>query len=297
MSDKEAVERFMAYLTDEKKASGNTLSAYRRDLASFSSYILSEDRDVSSMTCDDIEAYKTYLHGKGLSAASVSRSMSSVRGLYRYLLVSGIVDDDPTRTVKNDKAVKPEFAFLTAKEIEKLLATPDLATFKGIRDKAMLETLYATGMKVTELISLNVSDVNLALGFVTCRAETKQKHDRTVFLYPAAVKAVEKYLSASRRFLADPDNEALFVNLTGSRMTRQGFWKILKGYAGEAGIKKTITPHTLRHSFAVHLLANGADIKDIQAILGHADIASTQVYANFLKSRVKESYLKFHPRA
>ena len=157
--------------------------------------------------------------------------------------------------------------------------------------------MYATGMKVTELVSLQVSDVNIKLGFIVCHGEGSLKHDRTIFLYPAAIKSVKDYLDNSRKFLDSSEDSSLFLNINGTGMTRQGFWKILKGYASDAGIEKTITPLTLRHSFATHLLENGADINDIKEILGHSDIASTQVYADYIKGKIKDSYLKFHPRA
>ena len=184
---------------------------------------------------------------------------------------------------------------MTAKEVEALLAQPDQNDVKGIRDKAMLELLYATGIKVSELIGLTVDDFNAQLSFIRCGYGEKE---RFIPIYPVAAKAIVAYIEKSRKLLVSGNNEkALFVNVTGDKMTRQGFWKILKAYAVKANIKKTITPHTLRNSFASHLLENGADIHDIQVILGHTDIASTQRYAQFLKDKMKNSYIKFHPRA
>ena len=297
MTHIKTVDDFISYLTLTKGASRNTVSAYQRDLTCFADFVSELSRDLQTVTCEDIAAYKKYLAGKGFSPSTVSRAMSSVRSFYKYLSVNGVVAENPARAVKNDKVEKKSFEILTAKEIELLLSQPNTTELKGIRDKAMLEMMYATGMKVTELVSLDVTDLNLMLGYVVCHGEGAQKHDRTIFLYPTAIHALREYLNASRRFLARETDDALFVNINGTRMTRQGFWKILTGYAAAAGISKTITPLTLRHSFATHLLENGADIHDIQEILGHSDIASTQVYANYIKSRIHDSYLKFHPRA
>ncbi len=297
MTEGSVITSYLTYMTETKNAPRNTLAAYKRDLSVFADYLSSCSLDIAEALPETIEAFKQYLNRKGFSCSSVSRYMSSVRSFYKYLLVNGIVPDNPTKTVKNDKKPKRSMEILTAKEIELLLIQPDPTEVKGIRDRAILETLYATGMKATEVVSLNISDVNLQLGFVVCHGEGSQKHDRTVYLYPAAVKALKDYFENARSFLADPDDQAVFVNVNGSRMTRQGLWKILKSYAEAAGIRKTITPHTLRHSFAMHLLANGADVNDIKEILGHADLSSMNVYTEYLKSRKNGSYLKFHPRA
>lgn len=297
MTHVKTVDDFLSYLALSKSASQNTVAAYQRDLTGFAAFTAEIPVDLLSVTGKEITAYKKSLTDKGFSASSVSRAMSSVRSFYKYLLVGGIISENPARAVKNDKVEKKDFEILSAKEIDLLLTQPDTTEIKGIRDKAMLEMMYATGMKVTELISLDVTDLNLVLGYVVCRGEGSKPHERTIFLYPTAVNALKNYLNASRCFLVQEETDALFVNIGGTRMTRQGFWKILKGYAAQAGIEKTITPHTLRHSFATHLLENGADIHDIKEILGHADISSTQVYADYIKKRMKDSYLKFHPRA
>lgn len=297
MTQLKPIDEFLFYLSQTKGSSKNTIAAYERDLLGFSHFLASSSVEVIDATPEKIAQYKTQLTKKGFSVGSVSRAMSSIRSFYKFLLINGKIEDNPTKSLKNDKAVKKSLEILTSDEIDLLLSQPDTRELKGIRDKAMLETMYATGMKVTELISLDVTDLNLKLGFVICRSETNQKHERTIFLYPAAIKTLKEYLDNSRAFLTNNDDASLFVNINGTRMTRQGFWKILKGYAESAGIHKTITPHTLRHSFATHLLENGADINDIKEILGHSDIASTQIYANLLKNKIKESYLKFHPRA
>ncbi|MBO5869932.1 MAG: tyrosine recombinase XerD [Clostridia bacterium] len=290
------LNNFLGFLRDVKKSSDNTVQAYRRDLEKFLDYALDERiDDFSSVDSDTVADFKRYLTAKGLSASSVSRTLSSMRSLYQYLISNGICESNPAKAVHNDKVEKKELMVLTSKEVETLLAQPDTTDIKGMRDKAMLEILYATGIKVSELIGLNIDDVNTQLSFIRCGSDDKE---RFIPIYPIAVKAVSTYLDKSRKmFVSDSREKALFVNVTGERMTRQGFWKILKSYTQSAGIKKSITPHTLRHSFAAHLLENGADIHDIQVILGHSDIASTQRYAQFLKDKMKNSYIKFHPRA
>ena len=290
------LNNYYDYLSNVKHSSDNTLQAYRRDLDKFLEFALVENvNNFSDVNSDVIEEFKSFLSGKGLSSSSVSRTLSSMRGLYQYLILSGVCETNPAKAVHNDKAEKKELMVLSAKEIESLLAQPDTTDIKGIRDKAMLEILYATGIKVSELINLRLDDFNSQLSFIRCGSGEKE---RFIPIYPLAVKALTLYLEKSRKFLVTDNREpALFVNVTGEGMTRQGFWKILKAYVQSAGIKKDITPHTLRHSFAAHLLENGADIHDIQVILGHSDIASTQRYAQFLKDKMKNSYIKFHPRA
>lgn len=287
---------YLDYLRDVRRSSINTLQAYRRDLEKF--YGFAEVRRIESfsgLTVEDVEQYKLFLASSGLSSSSVSRSLSSLRSLFQYLLSVGEVESNPARGVHNDKISQKELNVLTAKEVEALLAQPDLNDIKGLRDKAMLELLYATGIKVSELIGLNVSDVNIGMSFVRCGDEKKE---RLIPLYPLALKSIVTYLDKSRKILAGiSDESALFVNISGERMTRQGFWKILKCYAKSANITKDITPHTLRHSFAAHLLENGADIHDIQEILGHRDLSSTQRYAQYLKDKMNKNYMKFHPRA
>ncbi len=298
MIDDKLIAEFLAYLKDIKKTSDNTLSAYERDLRAFAEFISINDKSVVSADSKLIEKYKQVLTKNGKSVATISRCMSSLRSFYKYLVVSGNCDVNPTVEVKNDKVEKKFFEILTEDEIDKLLAQPDTDDFKGIRDKAMLEILYATGMKVSELMALNVSDINLKVGCVKCRNEKNASKNRVILLYPDAVKVVGEYITHSRSyFVSNPDENSLFVNTSGERMTRQGFWKLLKLYAKDAGINKSITPHTLRHSFATHLLENGADINDIKDILGHADISSTNIYSDFIKSRLKKSYVRFNHRS
>ena len=287
---------YIEYLKNVKKSSDNTLQAYVRDLKKFLDYAEANKlKDFSDVTVDDVSDFKTHLNTIGLSPASVSRSLSALRSLFQYLISQGIVEHNPAREIPNDKFEKKGPQVLTAKEIETLLAQPDTSDIKGKRDKAMLELLYATGIKVSELISLNVDDVNLQLSFLRCGAGEKE---RFVSLYPLALRALTVYLDSARKLLVlHPDEKALFVNVQGERMTRQGFWKILKSYAESAKIQKDITTHTLRHSFAAHLLENGADIHDIQEILGHSDISSTMRYAQLIKNKLNNGYIKFHPRA
>jgi len=290
------LNRYLTYLRDEKQSSVNTVQAYRRDLEKFFDFAAPRDiRSFAQLNPEDIEAYKLYLDSLGLSASSVSRSLSSLRGLFQYLLSVGVMESNPAKAVHNDKVVRKELNVLTSKEVDALLSQPDVNDIKGMRDKAMLELLYATGIKVSELIGLDLNDLNLSVSCIRC-GDTG--NERMIPLYPVALKAVTTYLEKSRRFLASSSNEnALFVNVAGERLSRQGFWKILKSYVQAANITKDITPHTLRHSFATHLLENGADIHDIQEILGHRDLSSTQRYAQYLKDKMKNSYMKFHPRA
>ena len=256
---------------------------------------LRELESFANVTEEDVEEYKTFLTSIGLSASSVSRSLSSLRGIFQYLLGQGMISKNPAKGIHSDKVVQKELNILSAKEINDLLSQPDLSDPKGIRDKAMLELLYATGIKVSELISLDISDINLSMECIRCGSDN---NSRTIPLYSVALNAISQYLQRSRNILSCDTNEtALFLNFTGERLSRQGFWKILKGYAHSAKITKDITPHSLRHSFATHLLENGADIHDIQEVLGHRDISSTQRYAQYLKDKLKTGYMKFHPRA
>ena len=289
-------DEYIKYLEQTKKSSQNTLLAYARDINKFYDYA-SEFNIISfdQVDVDTISDYKNYLKAKALSSSSISRALSALRSLMQYLLVNGVVENNPAKEVHNDKLMKHGPSILSGKEIERLLAQPSGTDAKSIRDKAILELLYATGIKVSELISLDVMDFNLQLSIIRC---SKGSKERVIPLYPLAAKALADYVSGARKMLVfRADEQALFVNVSGERMTRQGLWKLIKGYASAADIFTVITPHTLRHSFAAHLLENGADIHDIQEILGHTDISSTQRYAQFLKNYHKKDYMKFHPRA
>ena len=240
-------------------------------------------------------AYLLHLQKKGRATSTISRNLASIRSFYQYLTKSGVINSDPTEDLESPKVEKKLPQILSTKEVELLLEQPKCDDLKGYRDKAMLELLYATGIRVSELICLNVSDVNLEMGFIRCNKGNKE---RMIPIGSLSIQALNEYLTKSRNLLIQrSDEKALFVNVNGKRLTRQGFWKIIKQYKNQAKINKDITPHTLRHSFAAHLLENGADLKSIQEMLGHSDISSTQVYAQIAKNRIKEVYKKTHPRA
>ena len=290
------LNQYLEHLRSVKGSSGNTLQAYRRDIEKFFEFAFAHHlNSFAGVTEEDVEEYKAHLVSIGLSASSIGRSLSSLRGIFQYLISQGFIDKNPAKGIHSDKVVQKELNILSAKEIDSLLSQPDVSDPKGIRDKAMLELLYATGIKVSELIGLNIKDFNPSMECIRCGSGDSA---RTIPLYSTALNSIVRYLQNSRIALAvNPDETALFLNLSGERLSRQGFWKILKSYAHSANIKKEITPHSLRHSFATHLLENGADLHDIQEVLGHRDISSTQRYAQYLKDKLKTSYMKFHPRA
>ena len=296
MQNAEVIEIFEKYLVNDKKASANTLSSYMRDIRKYCDYLeIHTEETIVSASEDDVHEYIDYLRASGKSVATVSRNIASLKCLYTHLCIKQIVKVNPAMKLVPDKGAQKLPQILTNKEVELLLDQPQCIDAKGYRDKAMLELLYATGIRVTELIDLNIGDVNLNAGVVRCQSRNRE---RFIPLYPAAVKAVSEYITLVRpQMIATPDEQSLFVNVSGERMSRQGFWKIIKFYQKKAGIEKDITPHTLRHSFAAHLLENGADIHAIQEMLGHADISSTQVYSHLIKKQLKDVYNKAHPRA
>ena len=296
MQDVVCLEKFEKYLTDVKKASANTLASYMRDVRQLSDYVAAHDLpDLDSLDDDELAAYIAWLRHNGKSPATVSRCIASLKCFYSLLLTQGIVDHNPAAGLVPEKAVQKLPQILTSKEVELLLEQPECTDMKGYRDRAMLELLYATGIRVSELISLDLKDLNLSAGFIRCASRGKE---RIIPLYHTAVKALQDYVRDIRpQLIADGGEQALFVNMNGERMSRQGFWKIIKYYQEKAGIEKDITPHTLRHSFAVHLLENGADLRSIQEMLGHADISSTQIYTHVVKKQLKDVYNKAHPRA
>lgn len=284
------------HLSKVKQASSNTVSSYMRDIRQFSEWLRqNEDLDVVDATQQNISDYLSFLGEEGRSGATVSRNLASLKNFYAYVVSSGFLDQTPVTDIHVDRGEKKLPQILTGREIELLLAQPVCVDAKGFRDKAMLEVMYATGIRVTELIDLDVDDVNLDLGVVKC---TSSKKTRSIPLYPNALKALGVYLKDVRSaMLADENERALFVNVSGVRMSRQGFWKILKHYQATAHIEKDITPHTLRHSFAVHLLENGADLGSLQELMGHSDISSTQMYTHMVDQRLKSVYDKCHPKA
>ncbi len=287
---------YQAYLETEKRASQNTLSSYMRDLHQFAAWLEEHSaEDLRSVTQETVSEYVEWMTGKGKSAATVTRSIASIKSFYLYLQSRGEVRSNPARGVTTQKVERKFPDILTNREVELFLEQPQCIDPKGYRDHAMLELLYATGIRVSELISLNVKDVSLSAGFIRCESKGKE---RIIPLYPAAVKALSDYVKDIRpQLIADPEETALFVNMNGERMSRQGFWKIVKHYQETAQINKDITPHMLRHSFAVHLLENGADLRSIQEMLGHADISSTQIYTHVVKKQLKDVYQRAHPRA
>ena len=296
MQNTEIIERFEHYLKDEKNVSANTLSSYMRDIRQLAAYLDTHtETDIVSADAETLAEYVLWQRESGKSVATVSRSIASMKSLYSYLFIQQIITANPATKLVTDKNTERLPQILTSREVELLLEQPRCVDAKGYRDRAMLELLYATGMRVTELIDLDIGDVNLGAGVVRCHSRNKE---RVIPMYPAAIKALEDYITLVRpQMIAVPDEPSLFVNISGDRMSRQGFWKIIKYYQKKANIEKDITPHTLRHSFAAHLLENGADIHAIQEMLGHADISSTQVYSHLVKKQLKDVYNKAHPRA
>ena len=292
----ELLERYREYLINEKQSSQNTLSSYMRDLKQFSLW-LKERRsgEFRQVRQDEVKAYVEWMNGMGKSAATVTRSIASIKSFYSYLQNTGEMQDNPAKGIATAKVERKFPEVLTNREVERFLEQPQCVDAKGYRDHAMLELLYATGIRVSELISLDEKDVNLSAGLIRCRSKGRE---RMIPLYSTAIKALSDYMKDVRpQLIADPEEKALFVNMSGERMSRQGFWKIVKHYQELAQIDKEITPHTLRHSFAVHLLENGADLRSIQEMLGHADISSTQIYTRVVRRQLKDVYQRAHPRA
>lgn len=290
------VQAYENYLTKVKHASANTIASYMRDIRQFSDWLNHTcEIDVIDATQSNIADYLLHQQSDGRSGATVSRSLASLKNFYQYLVSSGFVEKTPATDLRVDRGEKKLPQVLTGREIELLLSQPVCVDPKGFRDKAMLEVMYATGMRVTELLSLDVDDVNLDLGIIKCNGTKKS---RAIPLYPMALRSLSIYLREIRAsMILDPAETALFVNVGGARMSRQGFWKILKHYQETAHIEKEITPHTLRHSFAVHLLENGADIGSLQELMGHCDISSTQMYTQMVNQKLKSVYDKCHPKA
>ena len=290
------LKQFFKFLENDKKASNNTLQSYKRDLEQYRNYLITNDLKYNKITEKEIKEYLEYLmEEQNKKPSTISRMIASIRSFYQFEMKNKKVNEDPTEKVQSPKIEKKAPCVLTTKEVELLLEQPTDEDLKGIRDKAMLEFAYATGMRVTEIISLNVEDVNIEQEYVQCKTGKKT---REIPLGKMALSAIKDYLNKARDILVKSDKEkALFVNVNGKRLTRQGFWKIIKYYQEQAHIDKDITPHTLRHSFATHLLQNGAELKAIQTMLGHSDISSTQVYMQFQNDGLNNIYKKAHPRA
>ncbi|MCX7696040.1 MAG: site-specific tyrosine recombinase XerD [Caloramator sp.] len=290
----ELVKDFINEIALTKSLSRNTIESYSRDLQQFLEYLNNEGIDYKNVKRTNIIAYILYLQKQGKATSSILRSLATLRAFYKQNIIRGIIEQDPTIDIEAPKVEKKLPEILTIDEVETLLAMPNEGEPKGARDKAMLEILYATGIRVTELINLNIYDVNLLLGYVKCSGAK----ERIVPIGKLAIEALKNYIEKFRyTFLKSDEENALFLNHRGERLTRQGFWKVIKYYAKLANIQKEITPHTLRHSFAAHLIENGADLRSVQQMLGHSDISTTQVYAELLKNKISDVYKKSHPRA
>lgn len=291
----ETVYSFIEYLDKKKKLTKNTLDSYQHDICAFLQYAEKEGVDPLEAGRKQLESYFSFLKKAGRANSTVCRELASLKNFYAYLQENGKVGSNPTLGIHLPKVEKKLPQVLSPGEMERLLEQPVPSDIKGIRDKAMLELLYATGIRVTELLELDINEVNLEIGFIHCE---KAGTDRIIPFGKLCTEALTAYVQKARPLLSeDPREQALFLNLSGQRMSRQGFWKLLKQYAKEAGIEKSITPHTLRHSFAAHLLENGADLHSVQSMLGHADVSTTQIYVHLVNSKLQEVYAKAHPRA
>ena len=290
------INNFLDFLKNEKKSSSNTIQSYKRDIVYFEKYVNENQIDYLKVEEKDIKEYMNYLKEEGSKASSISRHLASIRSFYQFLVKQKLIKKDPTAKIPSPKLEKRKPEVLSSEEVEQLLSQPKNVDLKGTRDKAMLEFAYATGMRVTEIIDLNISDVEIDNEAVVCKSNKKT---RTIPLGKVCMKNLKEYIEDARPILIkDEDEQALFVNINGKRLTRQGFWKIVKYYKEQAHIEKDITPHVLRHSFATHLLQNGADLRAIQTMLGHSDISSTQVYMQFKDiNGLKDVYKNSHPRA
>ena len=290
------IDEFVDYLTNVKRASKNTIASYKRDLVKLNNYLTDSGcQDIVHITSTNLNSYVLMVEKQGMSTATVSRNIASIKAFFLYLLKQGVISEDPSETLKPPKIEKKAPVILTIEEVNLLLEQPNGTAPKDIRDKAMLELLYATGIRVSELINLKVKDLNLSMNFLQCHDDNKE---RVIPFTNETKEALEEYLKNARDAMCKEEQEYLFTNCQGSPMTRQGFWKIIKYYSAKAGIKKDITPHTIRHSFAMHLVNNGADLKSVQEMLGHSDISTTQIYAKAnANTKLKEVYEKTHPRA
>ncbi len=290
------VEKYVNFLEMDKRLSLNTLQSYKRDIEQYMNYLQEINlQNISNTNKTTVITYLMYLQKKGRATSTISRNLASIRSFYQYMVKNKMIESDPTIELESPKVEKKLPQILSTEEVELLLEQPQCVDLKGFRDKAMLELLYATGIRVSELIQLNVPDLNMDMAYLKCN---KGSRERMIPVGSIAINAMKEYLIKSRPLLIQKkDEKSLFVNINGARLTRQGFWKIVKQYKNQAKISKDITPHTLRHSFAAHLLENGADLRSIQEMLGHSDISSTQIYAQIARNKIKEIYKKTHPRA
>ena len=291
------IEGFFDYLKNERKMAKNTLEAYKRDVLEFAEFEKSRDfEDLRETPGTEVVAFLLNLKNNGKSAATVNRKLASVRAFYKYLQDKNEITSNPTHNIKSPRIERKAIEYLTLEEVDRLLALPDDSLI-GMRDRAMLELLYATGIRVTELIEANLEDINLRMGFITCAGE--QSKARIIPIGRPARAALESYIYDARPAIVKEkkDQQSLFVNYTGERITRQGMWKILKEYGRKAGLEEKLTPNVLRNSFAVHMIQNGADLKSLQELMGHEDISATQIYLTVTKNRIKDVYDRTHPRA
>ncbi len=296
---REAIEQFLHYIDVERGYAPNTIAGYAGDLAQFADHLEAQGHITqwSDVRRDDIVAYQMALREREYSTATVARKVAAIKSLFHFLSSEGIIHEDPTALLDSPRVKKRLPRTLSPEEVERLLAAPyEESGAKGLRDVCLLELMYATGMRVSEIVALNLDDVNLASASVRCFG--KGAKERIVPIHERAVEALRAYLEQGRiAFLRDATERALFLNRRGSRLTRQGLWLILKGYVSDLGIRGPVTPHTLRHSFATHLLAGGAGLREVQMLLGHANVATTQIYTHITDERLRETYDAAHPRA
>lgn len=293
----ELLNHYLEFLTVERGLSKNTINSYKRDLKSYIGFLkMQKINDINYTTRTVIVSYLLLMQKKGKASSSISRACAAIKSFYHFLVMERLIEKDPTLNLDTPKLEHRLPRVLTLNEVEQLLNQPDTSVIWGFRDKTMLELLYATGIRVSELILIKVEDLNVEMGFLRCFG--KGSKERIVPVGSVALKYLDKYINEVRpKFLKEQDNGILFLNHLGKGLTRQGFWKIIRKYAQKAGIEKHITPHTLRHSFATHLLENGADLRSVQEMLGHADISTTQIYTHITRSKIKEVYDRTHPRA
>ena len=293
----ESVERFLNYLAVERGVSTNTLAAYRNDLDQLSAFLARECAgEWKRVDRDDVADYVLELYQRGYADTTRARKVASMRSLFSFLVDEGVIDGDPAENLVSPRVGRSLPEALSTEEVERLLEAPAGDSPEAWRDRAMLELLYATGIRVSELVSLELGDIDLDQGFIRCFG--KGSKERLIPVHQAAVESIRRYLAHGRGGLASQaSGQAAFLNRRGSRLTRQGFWLILKGLAGRAGIDRNISPHSLRHSFATHLLHGGAPLRNVQELLGHASITTTQVYTHLTSEHVRSEYAKAHPRA
>lgn len=293
---KEVMLAYRTHLVEERKLAVNSVTSYIRDIEKFQHYIgqVHKKETILEANKTHVMSYVMHLQDQGMARTTILRNVASIRSLYNYCEKKRMIDDNPADQIHTPKAEKRAPVILTFEQVERLLTQPDKSTVAGSRDTAMLELLYASGIRVSELMALNVGDIDLDLSFVKCNSGSKS---RVIPVGKMAKDALIKYLGIYREQLLQGDNDALFLNYYGKRLSRQGFWKIIKGHCKDADLTDSVTPHTLRHSFASHLIQNGADLKSVQELLGHSDISTTQMYVALNKKKVNEDYLKAHPRA